>query len=162
MSILSSTKTGYKYYYGTEVLNGYCKVLINNKESEMFTEIDEHKNISVLIPDNSKELLLTSQIISINESTEWLFNKEDPPIKMFRFLKPNMDCIFVIEKDFTKDKHIYFSEIQMPIKINCEISDFSCFRNCKIMGYIQSEIYSCDDLIGKHITPYFGKDILGF
>ena len=75
MSILSSTKSGFKYYYGTEVLNGYCKVLINNEESEIFTEINEHKNISVLFPDNTKELLLTTQIISKNESTKWLFKK---------------------------------------------------------------------------------------
>lgn len=162
MSILKSTKSGYKYYYGKEVLNKYCKVLVNNKESEMITEIDEHKNIRILIPVSFIELLLMTQTVSRNEFSKWLFNEEDPPVKMFSFLKPNMDCTFVIEKDFTKDKHISFSEIQMPIKINCEISDFSCFRNCKILGTVQSEIYSYNDLIGKHITPYYGKDVLGF
>ena len=161
MSVLTSTRTGYKYYYGKDVLNGYCKMLLHGEEIELITEINSNKQISILIPEQIQYRLMT-QTVQKNDSTKWLFNEEDAPFKMFHFIQPNIDYEFVIEKDFTEDKCVQFEQIQMPIVINCKMSDLSCFNNCKINGYIKTDIYSYNDLMEHHITPYYGKEVLGF
>ena len=168
MSILKSTHSGYKYYYGKDLLNKCCEFYKDGEKAEFEAIVNEDGSIDVKPDDGKLELTLYSKTLQRElgkngTPPEWF---TDMPFKMFRFIAPSKNYLLVIKKPF--DKVFRFNEITTNIKIECEIPDITdYFHKTRINGDVTvddklKEIYPNNFLYNKRICPYFGKEYMGF
>ena len=164
MSILKSTKTGWKYYYPQEIVKD-AMIMLHGDERVVPNIVDHGDGtISILPPVEKGELKMEMYNINVNRSdcpSHW---KITMPFAMLFFigLSKETDYTLIIRNDFTSGKAFKIKEIVANIKIECNLEDYEAFQGCKVQGHVFTGSVNQFDIWKKGLHPYFGKSIVGF
>ena len=166
MSILKSTRAGYKYHYAKEILQNCCEFTLNGNSVEFDASLNDDGSIDVR-PIGIIKFALYSKMFqrnrNINYPESW-FTKG--PYEMFHFVGVKDFYNLHIKKPFNKE--FRFNNITSGVVIECEIPEIEkYFKQTKIEGNVSvakelQKIYDEKFLIEHMIQPYFGKDYMGF
>ena len=164
MSILKSTHTGYKYYFGKEIVKRCCEFQLNGKVVDPFIEVDENGYITIKPCENQSTMKVYSQIVNREPGMpmEWFTTTY---VRMLMFIGPSEDCWLVIKQPPEKLK---MKELFVNVRIECEIPNIEeLFKNVRINGAVVvsddlQDIYPKTFLYTNRICSYFGKEEMGF
>lgn len=164
MSILKSTRTGWKYYYPKEVVKDAMIMLHGDERVE--PNIVDHGDgtISIYPPVDRGEMKMKLYSITVNRSdcpSHW---KIDMPWAMLYYigLSEEMDYTLIIRNNFTNSKVLKFKEIVANIKLECDLDDFEPFKGCKVQGSVLTGSVNQFDIWKKGLHPYFSENVVGF
>ena len=164
MSILKSTRTGYKYYYGKEALQRCCKFYLNGEEVDFTAVVNNDGSVDVSPTEEQKQISYSKTMQrGPGMPEEWF---EDMPIKMFYFIGPSKKYELVIKQPFNKEFH--FGKISVNVRIECELPNITeIFNKTHIDGIVTiadnlQKIYTQEFLCTHRICSYFGKELMGF
>ena len=165
MSILKSTRRGYKYYYGKEALQRCCKFYLDGQEVDFTAEINDDETVNVSPAEEQVQMAMYSKTMQRGPGmpSEWF---EDMPIKMFHFIGPSKNYELVIKQPF--DKELHFGKLTVNVRIECELPNITeIFNKTQIYGFVTvadnlQEIYNQEFLCTNRICSYYGKSYMGF
>lgn len=168
MSILSSTKSGYKYYKWKELLQNCCEFRLNGKPTNCYITVNEDTSINVDAAEEPIGMKLYTKIAQRGQGMpdEWF---KDQLFKVFAYIacpieKTNYELI--IKKPF--DDTLRFNCINVNVHIECELPNIEKnFYQTHINGFVNIDsslrnIYTDKYLYEHRICSYFGKEFMGF
>ena len=169
MSILKSTKSGYKYYYAKELIKKCCTFTLNDEEVDFVAEIDDN-NAVTLKPNFEYSMRLYTKLFTKNISIKYPTDNwfDTMPVANMSYIGISENCVLTIKDPLISSKEFRFNEIFANIKIDCEIPNITdIFNKTKIYGYVEigdnlHSIYDNKFLIENCICSYFGKLLMGF
>lgn len=163
MSILSSTKSGFKYFSPEGIINRCCDLTLNGTRVNIRVTTCEDGGVDIS-PDvdaaNIKFKLYTQIVIKKDCPSNFNFSKLNFPINTLAFLGNQESFVLTIKEP--PDKKIKVNNIRCNIDIGCELELSDFFDKTKIHGYVTSKIYDIPTLLSNNIHPYYGKDIVGY
>lgn len=163
MSILSSTKSGFKYFSPEGIINRCCELTLNGMRVGIRVTESEDGGVDIspdVDPGNIKFKLYFHTVYKNDCPSNFNFSKLNLPVNSLSFIGNQESFILRIKEP--PDKKIKVNNIRCNIDIDCEfpLSDF--FNKTKIHGYVTSIIYDTQTLFSNNIHPYYGKDIVGY
>ena len=164
MSILKSTRAGYKFHYAKEMLLKCCDFYIGDTlltENQVDAIVNEDGTITVKPYDfgNSMHYMVFTRMLGRGDGPEEWF--KNGPWSMLTYIGPSEKYRMVIKQPF--DKEFIFKEINANVEIESPIKNIEkYFKNCRINGNVNSSYYTQMFLFNKRICSYFGKEYMGF
>lgn len=168
MSILKSTKSGYKYYKWKELLQNCCEFRLNGEPTNCYATVNEDGSINIDASEEPTGMKLYTKFGQRGQDMpdEWF---KDMPTKIFSYIahpieKANYELI--IKKPF--DDTLRFRRISVNVRIECELPHIEKnFYQTHIEGFVDVDsslrsIYPNSYLYEHRICSYFGKELMGF
>lgn len=171
MSILKSTKTGYKYYYVKDIIKNCCTFSLNGNEVDYVAEIDNDNVVTLKPSENTAyRMKLYTKFLQKDDTIKYPTVRwfDTMPMVNMPYIGISDNYILTIKEPLISSKIFRFNEIFANIKIECEIPNITdIFNKTKIYGNVEikdelQNIYNDKFLIENCICPYYGEKFMGF
>lgn len=163
MSILSSTKSGFKYFSPEGIINRCCELTLNGQSIGIRVTESEDGGVDIT-PDidapSIKFKPYNQTIIKNDCPSNFNLSKLRLPIVTLNFMGIQENYILKIKEP--PYKKIKINNIKCNIVIDCELELSDFFDKTRIFGYIKSKFYDVKILLSNGVHPYYGKDIVGY
>ena len=163
MSILSSTKSGFKYFSPEGIINRCCELTLNGMHVGIKVSESEDGGVDIT-PDidapSTKFKLYTQTVYKKDCPSNFNLSNISTPIIQLSFISNQEGYILKIKEP--PDKKIKINNINCNLDIACELELSDFFDKTKIFGYVTSKIYDIPTLLSNGVHPYYGKDIVGY
>lgn len=162
MSILSTTKSGFKYYHQKEIIDKCCEITLNGAKCDILVEVQDDGGITIAPDCFVKKFKLYTQTVKLDDCPEhFKFKNPFQTWTMLSFVGNNEKYILTIKEPIPRK--IKVNDIYCDVNIACEFELENFFDKTRIRGSVQSSVYDITTtLLKKGIHPYYGKDIVGY